>query len=234
MVSPFEMIMIIQPLVVEPWRLYLCLSSCSWAALCSSSRSWARVACSCSLPPSSCRCSCVLRLRSCWFCSRTSACSLLSCWTLESSLMTKQQTQKFHFHLFPHEEVFRRALFLSYLRFGVSLTLRLSPLSVGSACSRALVLAFSAHPPVSRSASAWHFPSVTCASRPSILLFSVAFRVKVRCPYLVLSFVSFLSNLALHFFIYGANNLVMIILPSIFLRKQIKANDKVNLLKWIS
>lgn len=64
---------------------HLCLTSCSWAALCSSILSWPRVACSFSLPPSNCCCSCVLRPRSCWFCCRTFDCSQLSCWILDSS-----------------------------------------------------------------------------------------------------------------------------------------------------
>lgn len=64
---------------------HLCLTSCSWAALCSSTLSWPRVACSFSLPPSSCCCNCALRPRSCWFCCRTLDCSQLSCWILDSS-----------------------------------------------------------------------------------------------------------------------------------------------------
>lgn len=65
---------------------HLCLSICSCSALSCCTWSWARAACSCSLLCSTCSCNCMLMLRSCTLCALVFACSVLSCWILDSSL----------------------------------------------------------------------------------------------------------------------------------------------------
>lgn len=70
---------------------HLCLSACSWSALRCSRCSWAWAACRLSLLCSTCSCSSTLMLRSCTLCALVFACSVFSCWILDSSLGKKKK-----------------------------------------------------------------------------------------------------------------------------------------------
>lgn len=73
---------------------HLCLSACSWSALSCSRCSWAWVACRLSLLCSTCSCSSTLMLRSCTLCALVFACSVFSCWILDSSLGKKRRGEE--------------------------------------------------------------------------------------------------------------------------------------------
>lgn len=76
---------------------HLCVSICSWTAQSCSALSWASAACSSSLLCSTCSCNCALMSRSCTLCALMFACSVLSCWILDSSLGTGSKSYSLNY-----------------------------------------------------------------------------------------------------------------------------------------